>query len=566
MAKNNRVTSFDDMDQGIKVLQANKDKWVATGIDERIAILDEIRRELMPISDRWVKISIEVKGIPAHALGEGEEWSYLGITYNLLRSLRQSLDDIKKYGHPRIVSHTTLSANGQVVVKVFPRTKTESMMFAGLSEEVWMEPGVSIEETFESQAQIYKDNKGRGAVCAILGAGNVSHLPVVDILNRLFIANHVAIIKLHPVNAYLGPLMEKGLYTLINRGFLRIVYGGAAEGSYLCNHPLVDEIHLTGSENTFETIVFGSGSEGAENKAQKRPLVSKPVTAELGSVSPVIVVPGPWTSDEVRRQAEKIATWLANNAGFNCLTPRVLVQYKNWAQRENFITAIGDVLANLDTRKAYYPGAEERHAAFVSAHPSARQIGEPSQGHLPWTLITNVDPKIANDICFNTEAFCSVLAETALEAENVPEFMDRAVDFVNETLWGTLSASIIIHPKSLLDPDVKSSLERALMNLHYGTICINEWNGMAYYFGRTPWGGFPGHDIYDIQSGIGFVNNTLMFNKPQKAVIRGPFKKKYDPTLITFRHFVELQKKYTYYVASPSIRKMLGLVWTEFRG
>ena len=37
------VTSFDDMEKGLKVLQANKAKWVATDIGERINILDEIK-------------------------------------------------------------------------------------------------------------------------------------------------------------------------------------------------------------------------------------------------------------------------------------------------------------------------------------------------------------------------------------------------------------------------------------------------------------------------------------------------------------------------------------------
>jgi acyl-CoA reductase-like NAD-dependent aldehyde dehydrogenase len=564
--KNNQATSFDDIDKALKVLQTNKDRWVATGIDERIAILDEMMIDFVPILDHLVEVSIEAKGTPKDTFGEAEEWAYLAMMYNIIRSLRQSLADIKKYGYPRIVGRAVRGSNSQVVARVFPRTRTESMMFSGLTAEVWMEPGVSIEETLRSQAQIYRDKDTRGAVSVILGGGNVSILPVSDVLYKLFAANRVVVLKFHPVNAYLGPLVEKGLQTLINRGFLRIVYGGAAEGSYLCNHSLADEIHLTGSVKTFETIVFGSGTEGADNKARKRPLISKPVTGELGDVTPVIIVPGPWNEDDIRKQAVKFTTWLSMNAGCNCLTPRVLVQHKSWTQRENLIKAIGNEMAKLETRIAYYPGAREKHAAFVSAHPDARQFGDSGQGRLPWTFITNVDPKNGNDICFNTEAFCSLFAETALEAANVPEFIDRAVDFVNATLWGTLTASIIIHPKSLLDPDVAASLERALVNLRYGTICVNEWGGMAYFFGRTPWGGFPGHDIYDIQSGIGFVNNPLMFSKPQKSVIYGRFKKRIDPTLISFKHALEMQKRLTYYLASPSIWKMLGLVWTQFRG
>ena len=36
MAKKNQVTSFADIEKALKVLQAHKDKWVATSIDERI--------------------------------------------------------------------------------------------------------------------------------------------------------------------------------------------------------------------------------------------------------------------------------------------------------------------------------------------------------------------------------------------------------------------------------------------------------------------------------------------------------------------------------------------------
>ena len=566
MAKSNLATSFNDMDEGLNILQTNKDKWVITPIDGRIAILDEIRRDLIPLSDRWIALSIAAKGVPQHTFGAGEEWIAFGTIFGLIGSLRQSLEDIKKYGQPRIGGPITVRSNNQVVAKVLPQTKIESMMFPGLSEEVWMEPDIFPEEMLITQAKAYKDENAWGAVCLILGAGNASSLPIADLLYRLFVVNHVVMLKPNPVNAYLGPLMEKGFSCLIKRGYLRIVYGGATEGSYLCHHPLVDEIHLTGSDKTFETIIFGSGSEGAEHKVQKRPSISKPVSAELGNVTPVIVVPGPWNDNDIRKQAEKITTWLACNAGCNCLTPRLLVQHQSWDQRETLIKTIGDVMAHLETRKAYYPGARERHAAFVSAHPNALQFGDSSHGQLPWTLIPDVDSKNTNDICFNKEAFCCVLAETALGAANIPEFIDRAVDFVNGTLWGTLTASIIIHPKSMLDPNIAASLDRALVNLRYGTICINEWGIMAFPFARTSWGGFPGHDTYNVQSGIGFVNNTPMFDKPQKAVIRGPFKKTPDVLLITFKHFPEIARKIADYQASPSIWKVPGLVWTEFKG
>ena len=86
---------------------------------------------------------------------------------------------------------------------------------------------------------------------------------------------------------------------------------------------------------------------------------------------------------------------------------------------------------------------------------------------------------------------------------------------------------------------------------------------MAAFFGRTPWGGFPGHDVYDVQSGIGWAANTLMFDRPQKAVVRGPFKKNHDPTSLRSKHPVEMFKKLTYYLASPSMWRMFSLAWTH---
>ena len=61
--------------------------------------------------------------------------------------------------------------------------------------------------------------------------------------------------------------MEVAFRALIDGGYLRIVYGGAEEGAYLCNHPGVDEIHITGSDKTFDAIVLGPGAEGAARKA-----------------------------------------------------------------------------------------------------------------------------------------------------------------------------------------------------------------------------------------------------------------------------------------------------------
>src|SRR5262249_10290752 len=158
---------------------------------------------------------------------------------------------------------------------------------------------------------------------------------------------------------------------LIEPGYLRIVYGGAGEGTYLCNAPDIDEIHITGSDKTFDAIVFGTGSQGAQRKEERAPLLNKRITGELGNVSPVIVVPGPWSQDDLVYQAMHIVSMLTNNAGFNCNATRMLIQHASWSERENLLREIRARLKKVPLREAYYPGARDRQQAFVAAHPNA---------------------------------------------------------------------------------------------------------------------------------------------------------------------------------------------------
>lgn len=184
---------------------------------------------------------------------------------------------------------------------------------------------------------------------------------------------------------------------------------------------------------------------------------------------------------------------------------------------------------------------------------------------LPWTLIPDVDPEDTQDICFRREAFCGLFAETGLDAPNVASFVDRAVEFANQTLWGTLCATIIVHPKSLQDPSVAAAVDRAISNLRYGTVSLNMLAYYSAYFMATPWGGFPGQDIYDIQSGTGKTFNLLMFERAQKSVIRAPFRR-LDPLTLKSKRPIEFGKRLAAFEAHPSWRGVVGLVSTALRG
>ena len=203
----------------------------------------------------------------------------------------------------------------------------------------------------------------------------------------------------------------------------------------------------------------------------------------------------------------------------------------------------------------------------MSAPPEAEQFSNSYDGYLPWTLIPDVDPHNANDICFNAEAFCSIFADTTLDAPSVPEYIDRAVDFANNTLWGTLNATLIVHPESMKDPAIATAVERAVENLRYGTVALNQWAVVGYGLGSPTWGGFVGHDIYDVQSGIGVVHNTMMFSRPQKSVIRAPFIVRPTPVwFATHKTGHELGPKLVEFERSPSPWKLPGIFWSALRG
>ncbi|HEY7356714.1 MAG TPA: aldehyde dehydrogenase family protein [Ktedonobacterales bacterium] len=559
----------DEMNNAVHTLQERKDAWVGLAISERVALLDRLVADCAALAERWVAASLQGKRIPVDSPAASEEWlTGPYVTIKCLRQLRQALLDVEAVGRPKIPGPVTTRPDGQVVAQVFPLTGYDKAFFGGVKAEIWMEPGVTAAALPDTQAVIYRDKQHAGKVALVLGAGNVSSIGPTDILYKLLMEDQVVIFKSNPVNAYIGPIIEEAFKALIEPGFLRIVYGGAAEGAYLCNHAGVDEVHITGSDKTFEAIVFGPGAEGAKRKAQRKPLLGKRVTGELGNVSPVIVVPGPWSAKDLAYQGDHIASMLTNNAGFNCNATRVIIQHAGWSQREGLLQATRTVLTQVPPRSAYYPGARDRQQAFVAAHPEAEQIGTPADDQLPWTLITGVDPARDEDIVFTTEAFCSLFAETALDAADAVDYLNRAVEFANNYLWGTLNATILVHPASLKDPAMAAALDRAIANLRYGTVAVNYWAAAGFAMGAPSWGGFPGSDVYDVQSGIGVVHNTLLFNRPQKTVIRAPFRSMPVPAWFVTQGKTanKVYPKLTAFEANPSLGKLPGILWTAMAG
>jgi acyl-CoA reductase-like NAD-dependent aldehyde dehydrogenase len=561
-------TAREALDRAVAELGARKQEWAALPLGARIALVDTLRRGFERVAERWVALALEAKGVDAASPAAGEEW--LTGPYIILRNLRllhRALAEIGRGGRPRIPGEVRTRPDGQVVARVFPTDFSDKVLFRGFTAEVWMEPGVVAESLPDTQALAYRGVGRAGGVALVLGAGNVASIAPQDAIYKLFVEKRVVILKMNPVNEYLGPLIAEACAELVERGFLRVVYGGAAEGSFLCRHPGIDEVHITGSDRSHDAIVYGTGPDGARRKAEDRPLLDKPISSELGNVTPVIVVPGEWSARDIEFHAANVMSQLVYNAGYNCNAIRVLVTWKQWPQREAFLAALRRLFAATSPRRAYYPGSTARLDGFLARHPEAEQFGVRGAGRLPWVLVAGLDPEDPSEICFTTEAFCGLMGETAVGGATVPDYLERAVAFANDTVWGNLAASLIVHPSSLRNPSVREAFERAIAGLRCGTVAVNHWAATGYALSSTPWGAFAGNRPGDVRSGIGVVHNTLMFSRVEKTVVFGPFRvTPLPPWFVTNRNAHVIARRLVAFEARPALGAMLAVVAAALRG
>jgi len=49
----------------------------------------------------------------------------------------------------------------------------------------------------------------------------------LDILYKLITEDEVVVVKMNPVNDYLGPLLRRAFKPFVDKGFLEFAYGGA---------------------------------------------------------------------------------------------------------------------------------------------------------------------------------------------------------------------------------------------------------------------------------------------------------------------------------------------------
>ncbi len=577
------ATPISELDAAIEVLDSKKDAWLAVTINERIKLLEACIAGTAAVAEKWAAAGARIKGLdPNHVLA-GEEW--LAGIMPTIRNARLLMEALKKNGQPKPTSVRTRS-DGRTVARIFPNNMMDRILFSGTFADVWIEKGKPA-----SQGAIYRDGGPKaGRVCLVLGGGNVSSIPAMDALYKLFAENEVVLLKMNPVNEAIGPVLAEAFKALVDGGFLRVVYGGAEVGAHAANHPKVGSLHVTGSDRTYDAIVWGGTEkkkaaigtsawrgDGVQNPAKR--INEKPFSAELGCVTPVIVVPGPWSDRDIRFQARHVAAMVTHNASFNCNAAKVIVTARGWLQREAFLDAVHAELAKIPARKAYYPGAQDRFKRFLDAYPNAMSLGPKEEGAVPWTVIPDVATE-AGGYALTNEAFCGVVAEVTLDvatqtggmlrerdpgAVSVTAFLEEATKLANERCWGTLSCAGLIHPAT--EEAHPAALAKAVADLRYGGIGINVWPGVIYGLVSPTWGAYPGHTPEDIQSGTGVVHNAFLFDHPEKSVVRAPFRIRPTPPWFSdHKNLLDLGKKLVAFEAAPSWGKLVSVATAAMKG
>lgn len=558
-------SSAPHLDQAVAKVREGADRLIRVSLKDRTAIARSMQVGYLAIARESVHAACAAKGIPLGTPLEGEEWAagpYFVVRH--LRLVQEALRSLERTGNTPLGA-IGRTAEGRTTAQVFPANSIDGMLFKGARVDVHFQPGIDAKDVDASRARFYKERPSESRVVLVLGAGNLNGIPSMDVISKIFNEGKACILKLNPVNAYVGPYLERAYADAIRDGYLAVVYGGADEGAYLAGHAGVDEIHMTGSDRTYDQIVWGSaGPEREARKRDGRRVTSKPVTAELGGVSPVLVVPGPYSEKELAFQAEDVASGLAFNASFDCNANKIVVLPKGWALRERFLTLLGQALERAAERQAYYPGARERWEQFGKGR-GTRFAGQ-SEGALPWTLVTGLDAGATGERLFSEESFSPIIAQTDVGSADPVEFLDAAVRFANERLWGTLAAGLVVHPRTMKDPATGAAVERAIAGLRYGAVTVNVWSGLLFAFASPPWGGHPSSSPADIQSGMGWVHNTPMLEGIEKAVMRYPVTSMPKPSYsLSHRSAHRLMERITGLEERMSLAKIPGVLAAAMR-
>lgn len=523
------ASSTQEVEEAIQRVSKNKTLWTKVTVEQRLKYLLDMRAILDVEYAAWANTSAKGHGYdPDNIEAQGH---LLGETYVMGPAMMGNWLNAHIHAHEYLVANGVMppplgvrqclaGPSGRQAVQVYPWGLKEKMAFDMRGELVIESANVGTSQTAPTQKP--------GGVVGILSAGNFDG--PTDCLHSLFSLNHVVVCKPNPVNHHSSVHVSRVFKSLIDDGFIAFVHGGIEPGKILIESPLVDRLMLTGSATSYDRIVWGPPDQQAQRKKSNTPVCKKPVDSELGCVSPYIICPGVWSASELEAHAQQLVTAKMTNNGHICASPQIVITAKNWEQRDSFLKRVQELLRSHPGTRPYYPNSDQSYQGHCATLGEACIVKNaslfPGQQHPIFK--TNYDPSLRTGTnpgyCTQTEAFCPVLVETAIDTgvECTPaSFLPLAVQFANEKCWGNLSATLVVDTRSYHSN--RDLVRNSVDLLNYGTVGVNQAAVFVPMFGQLLWGGYPGNTSQDIQSGIGKIGNAYGYTHPVKSIIWAPF-------------------------------------------
>ncbi|MEO6594631.1 MAG: aldehyde dehydrogenase family protein [Planctomycetota bacterium] len=494
-------------------------------------LLDACQHSVAAAAELWVETSVLAKGWRDHPHSRAEEWASGPLPVARFLSLLRTLQ------------HHLVAGRLPELRRVATEPGAKGTMFDALPAHGLADP--LLLRGYRARLECTEPNEPReparrGDVALVLGAGNVTATPVLDVLHQVFLEGRAVLCKLSPLHSSLASTFAAALAPLVDGGLLHLCTGDGELGRDLARLPQVAAVHLTGSTATWAQLRCDPA------------LAQKHLSAEVGCCTPAFVVPGPWRDGELQHAARQLAAFVANNGGATCVAPRLALTAASWPQRAAFLHHLRRELAALPARVPFHFAARDHFAAAAGASAASEALAPTSRSDLDAQR---------DSALFAREHFAPVLLELPLPGDTAREWLDRATAFARDQVFGALSCYVLAPPR-VLTP-LRSTLLAALAVLPHGTIAVNTWTGLGYGFGITPWG-VPSGSAW--QHGAGWTRGTASLRDVRRVVLEAPFRPRpLPPWLPDHRRGRATLRALTYYYLAPQPLRLAATAFHALR-
>jgi len=509
-------------------ISAQRSEFARLPVADKAALLASCRRRLAELAPDWVRLVCMARGMDHRGPGAAQEWLLGPLPVaRRLRRLQEALEAVHRTGLPPLGAAVREAPGGRVAVECFPATLTDALLRPGLQALAWAPRGTDETALRDAAAAFYRERSPADGVGLVIAAGDASGAPILDALEQLFVHGRVCIVKTSPLDDYLVVLWEAVLAPLVKAGYLGFASGGPEAGAYLSTHVRVSHLHVCGSSETHDRVLWGPPGPERDGLYQRNePRVTRPVTSALGSITPLVVVPGPYSARQRDAVAASIAAQLTLGGGFHVAAPQLLIIPRSWDGREPLLKAIRAELERVPVRRPWYPGAQARQEA-LSKGLVVERLGVPPatdgpapDSRLAWALAFGLEAG-RNHPLLGVEGYCALLGVVELDGATPEAFLDAATRFLQRETRGSLCAGLYIHPRTQARRRVAAALDTTLEQLPYGVVTINASPAEAWSLCAAPWGGHPSATLRHPASGLGWQYDGTLLGPVEKVVWYG---------------------------------------------